>query len=277
VQELFAWMEPPVKVIVDAVVESVPLQVVAALPDTTTPLGKLSVRGALSVATVAPALVNVIVRVEMPPALMVAALKALPSVTAEGVETVKVATAGAALLPPMVCKAPAASELMKLPPAGALTSTVTVQELLLRIEPPVNVTAVPPALAAVVPPQVVPALGVEAITTPVGNVSISGAVKLSAVALALLKVMVRVETPPALIAAGLKALPRVGATGGAPHTEMEMTLESIVTAPFRARARPETLALVVIVMLVSARIFPMKLVLVPIVAELPTCQKTLQS
>ena len=45
---------------------------------------------------------------------MVAGLKVLPSVGATmitGVLTVKVATAGAALLPLLVCKAPAASEL----------------------------------------------------------------------------------------------------------------------------------------------------------------------
>ena len=44
--------------------------------------------------------------------MIVAGLKALPSVTPEGDETVKVAMAGPALLPLLVCKAPAASELM---------------------------------------------------------------------------------------------------------------------------------------------------------------------
>ena len=44
--------------------------------------------------------------------MMVAGLKALPRVGAvAGWGTVKVATAGAALLPLLVCKAPAASEL----------------------------------------------------------------------------------------------------------------------------------------------------------------------
>ena len=46
-----AWIEPPVRVTVDAVVEGVPLHVVVATPDTSTPLGKLSVRGAVNVAT----------------------------------------------------------------------------------------------------------------------------------------------------------------------------------------------------------------------------------
>ena len=42
-----------------------------------------------------------------------------------------------------------------------------------------------------------------------------------------------------------------------------------------APARPITVAPVVAVMLVSARMLPMNAVLVPRVAELPTCQKTL--
>ena len=52
-------------------------------------------------------------------------------------------------------------------------------------------------------------------------------------------------------------------------------LVSIVTAPFRASARPDTLAPVVNEMLVSARMFPVNAVFVPRVAELPTCQNTL--
>jgi hypothetical protein len=87
-------------------------QVLLALPETTTPLGNVSVSGALRLAAVVFALFKVIVRVEVPPAAMVAGLKAFPSVTPDGVETVKVATAGAALLPLLVCKAPASSELM---------------------------------------------------------------------------------------------------------------------------------------------------------------------
>ena len=57
-----------------------------------------------------------------------------------------------------------------------------------------------------------------------------------------------------------------------------MKLVSNVTAPFRARALPHPmLARVSRVMLVSARMFPSKAVLVPIVAELPTSQNTLSS
>jgi hypothetical protein len=49
---------------------------------------------------------------------------------------------------------------------------------------------------------------------------------------------------------------------------------SVVTAPLIANSRPDITSLVVVVMEVRARIFPMKMLLVPRVAELPTCQKT---
>ena len=58
-------------------------------------------------------LVKVMVRVETPPGLMVLGVNDLLSVTGmlAGVLTVKVATAGPALLPLLVCKAPAVSVL----------------------------------------------------------------------------------------------------------------------------------------------------------------------
>jgi hypothetical protein len=52
---------------------------------------------------------------------------------------------------------------------------------------------------------------------------------------------------------------------------------SNVTAALRASARPWTVTLLVTVIEVSARMFPRKTELVPSVAELPTCQKTLHS
>jgi hypothetical protein len=100
-------------VAVDVPVEAVPpAQVVLALPEVTTPLGNVSVSARVRVAAVVLALLKVIVRVEIPPAAMVAGLKALPRVTEEGAGTVKVATAGAELVPLLVTKAPTASELM---------------------------------------------------------------------------------------------------------------------------------------------------------------------
>jgi len=57
--------------------------------------------------------------------------------------------------------------------------------------------------------------------------------------------------------------------------QMAMVLVSIATAPLRARARPQSReAPESRVMLVRARRLPAKAVVVPRVAELPTCQKT---
>ncbi len=56
-----------------------------------------------------------------------------------------------------------------------------------------------------------------------------------------------------------------------------MTSLSNVTAPFRASTLPSTFTPVVTVMDVSAMMFPLNTEFVPRVAELPTCQKTLQA
>ena len=110
-----------------------------------------------------------------------------------------------------------------MPPRGAVTCTVTLQELLAGIDLPVGkVTVVPPAVAVTVvpPPQVVPALSGFAITTPLGNVSMSGAVRVAAALLAFVKVMVRVETPlrlppfPEGMGFGLKPFVSVIGTAG---------------------------------------------------------------
>lgn len=60
--------------------------------------------------------------------------------------------------------------------------------------------------------------------------------------------------------------------GAVVHALGVKRLLSNVTAPLRANARPATVAPVVTVTLVSARILPTNAVLVPRVAELPTCQ-----
>src|SRR5450432_76957 len=184
----------------------------------TTPPGKVSRSGGVRVATAALALLKVTVSVETPPALGVGGLKALPSAGGTtGVRTVSVAMAGAELLPLLVTKAPAGSVLMYEPPTAAVTSTVSVQLLLAAIERPAGkVTVELPATATgtPAPPHVLPTFGVGAITTPLCKVSMSGAVRVATAALALLKVTVSVETPPALTVAGLKALPSVGGTTG---------------------------------------------------------------
>ena len=61
------------------------------------------------------------------------------------------------------------------------------------------------------------------------------------------------------------------------HTERVMVFVSSVTAPYsRAGARPRS-PLSPTVMLVAARMVPTNVALVPRVAELPTCQKTLHA
>ena len=105
-------MEPPVNVTFEAPTVAAPPQVVLALPETSIPMGNVSVRGAMSAAAVLLVLVKVIVRAETPPTVMLAGLKPLATATGEGDETVNVATAGVSLLPLLVCKTPAASELI---------------------------------------------------------------------------------------------------------------------------------------------------------------------
>ena len=60
------------------------------------------------------------------------------------------------------------------------------------------------------------------------------------------------------------------------QTGTVITFLSSVTAPFRANSRPSTFARLAAVMEVKAKIVPTKVEDVPKVAELPTCQKTLQ-
>ena len=160
-----------------------------------------------------------------------------------------------------------------MPPTAAVTFTVMVQlpGAPPGMVPPVNENARPPAGAASTPPQVVLAFGVAAITNPAGKVSVSGAVRVAGVALGLIRVMVLVEMPPALMMTGLKLTPIVGAQAVA-----VMTLLFNVTAPVSAKALPDKVVLVFRVILAFARILPMNEVFVPSVAELPICQNTLQ-
>ncbi|MFA7242731.1 MAG: hypothetical protein WC091_21705 [Sulfuricellaceae bacterium] len=79
-----------------------------------------------------------------------------------------------------------------------------------------KVTVKPPATATGTPApvQVVPTFGVAAITTPLGKLSVSAAVRVATAASGLLKVTVSVEVPPTLMETGLKALPSVGGITG---------------------------------------------------------------
>jgi hypothetical protein len=68
----------------------------------------------------------------------------------------------------------------------------------------------------------------------------------------------------------------VGGVVVPPQLPRLMRLLSSVTAPFRASTRPRTVVPVFTLIEVSARIVPTNVVFVSRVAELPTCQNTLQ-
>ncbi len=93
-----------------------------------------------------------------------------------------------------------------------------------------------------------------------------------------------VVTPGAIVVVVAPGAPGVGAvvvvvTEGraAAHDGRVNTSLFNVTAPFRARACPSTVTPLFTVTEVRARMFPTKLEPLPNVAELPTCQKTLQA
>ena len=78
--------------------------------------------------------------------------------------------------------------------------------------------------------------------------------------------------------AALRGQATVNVDGGPPVVGgpgLPMVLVSNVTAPVRAKALPFSAAPVVSVTEAWARMVPLKIELVPRVAELPTCQKTL--
>jgi hypothetical protein len=110
---------------------------------------------------------------------------------------------------------------------------------------------------------------------PGTSVFIGGlAVSVPMIVLVGLGVKVRVGV---LVLVGLGVLVRVAVAvgGAAAQTGPVKVLVSNVTAPVCARALPSRLAPVFREMDVSARIFPMKLVFVPRVAELTTLHHTL--
>ena len=136
--------------------------------------------------------------------------------------TVKVATAGAALVPLLVCKAPDASAL-------SVASRVRRGHIHRHRAGAGRV----PLPAGIVPPVKVTVVSrdrggrtarrrwlrsVRRSRTPLGKVSVSGRESRRPMAFGLVNVMVRVEVPPALMVAGLKALPSVGVAGPAART-----------------------------------------------------------
>ena len=177
-----------------------------------TPAGSVSTSAALSVAAVALLLVSVMVRILVPPAAIDAGANALVTVGTLAV-TVKLAVAAAALLPLLVCNAPAAIVLVTVPGVLLVTLAVIVQEPGAPpgiVAPDAYVTVLPPATPLFAPVQEPPNVALARVT-PAGKVSTSAALKVAAVALLLLRVIVRTLDPPAAIVVGAKALATVGA------------------------------------------------------------------
>ncbi len=86
------------------------------------------------------------------------------------------------------------------------------------------------------------------------------------------------ESVGMLLAERVEGIAAGAATAGAgPPLHAVMVLLSSDTGAVRARARPFKVALVFMVMLVSAKMFPTIAVVVPIVAELVTCHHTPQA
>ncbi len=89
---------------------------------------------------------------------------------------------------------------------------------------------------------------------------------------------VAVAVVAAVAVAAVAAVAGGGGGGGCVVPQVDFVIVSVssVTAPFRANTRPSIVTPVVTVMLVNARMVPTKVEPVPSVAELPTCQNTLQ-
>lgn len=189
---------------------SVPPQVLLALgvEAITTPLGKLSVREPVTVATLALEFVKLMVSTETLPETMLDGLNDLVSVggTVTAPLTVNIAEAATALVPRLVCSAPTGRVLTYVPGAATVTVIVSVCVLLAASEPPVTVKVDPPTVAKIMPQVVLP---VPAMTMPLGKKSVNGSVRLADVLFGLVAVMVSVEIPPGLIVAGVNVLVRM--------------------------------------------------------------------
>lgn len=85
------------------------------------------------------------------------------------------------------------------------------------------------------------------------------------------------NSTPHSVSVGTENMPDPPTTTGGGTTHPPMLAESRLTAPLRARARPEMLAPLFAVTLFNARMLPTKLLVVPNVADVPTCQATLHA
>jgi hypothetical protein len=127
------------------------------------------------------------------------------------VVTARLALAGLALFPPLVCRAPAGIVSTYVPAAAAVTSTPIAQDTGGIVLAAVKVTVDPPAGAETVPaPQLLLIFGTVATCSPLGNVSVNAADREIALALGLLNVMVSLEISFIAMVVGLNAFVMVG-------------------------------------------------------------------
>jgi hypothetical protein len=160
---------------------------------------------AVRVATAALVLVNVIVKVLVPPEKIVAGENAL--LTVGRAVAVRFAVACEVLLPKSVTSPPTGMILLVVPKVDCVTVAMRVQlpGAPAGIAPPAaKVIVLPPATPVLVPTQVpviVPVVNV----TPRGRVSTSALVRVAILALKLVRVMVNMLVPLTVIFVGEKA------------------------------------------------------------------------
>jgi hypothetical protein len=212
-QLLLVATVPPVRLMVvsPAFGEKVPPQVLVApgVAATLMPAGKVSLTATPVCAEVlADGLVMVMVSVEVPLTGMLVGENALVMVGAD--ITIKVAEAVVPVFVGLV-EVTVPVVLTLLPAVLAVTSTFTSQLPPTGIVPPLRLIELAPPVGENVPPQVLPALVVEATTTPEGNVSLTPTpVSGTVLAAGLVMVRVRVEVPPTRMGEVPNALAMVG-------------------------------------------------------------------
>ena len=102
--------------------------------------------------------------------------------------------------------------------------SVTLQEPLAGMEPPVKVTCELPLTAVSVPPQLV--VAPPETIMPLGNTSVKGAVNVAAVVFGFVRVMFRTDVPPERMVTGLNVLLTLG---GVPAEVLTVRVETVPT------------------------------------------------
>src|SRR5436190_19961869 len=176
--------------------------------------GSVSAKATALMASFWLGLMMVKVRVDVPPARIGLGLN--PLAIDGGTSAVRLALPTLLMLVPLSVVESVPLTLPCGPAVVAVTLTLTVQEPLAGIVPPLKVSEVAAAAGAHVgdPPQVVLAAGVAATCTPDGSESVKTAPVRAAV-LVLVRVKVSVETPLTATGFGAKALAMVGWTAAA--------------------------------------------------------------